>query len=147
MLKIAIDTNIIFSAIVYRGKPRQLLGLAEKNQIRLGIPKYCVLEIESVFKDKLGTNWETYFRNLTDWADVYSELLPKPRNKVVSQYKDCTRDVFDTPVIASVVAWQPDYFVGTDKGYFNEEVEKYVRIASVSEILALFHAKDGQAKG
>lgn len=141
VIKIAIDTNILFSSFVFGGNPRELLQLAEEYKIRLGIPKYCILEIESVFKDRLGQKADEHFQLLEEWVDMYAERISKPRNKTVNKYKDCTNDVWDLPVLASVVAWEPDFFVtGNHRSFKKNKVELYVKIVSVIEMLNILES-------
>ncbi|KAF1086312.1 hypothetical protein SPSYN_00029 [Sporotomaculum syntrophicum] len=141
MIKVAIDTNILFSSFVFGGNPRKLLCLAENHKIRLGIPKYCILEIESVFKDKLGKEADKHFQMLEEWVDMYAERISKPRNKIVNKYKDCTNDIWDLPVLASVVIWEPDFFVtGNHRSFNKSKVELYVKMVSTSELLSIFES-------
>jgi len=59
MIKVAIDSNVLFSAFVNQGGvARKLLVLAGEQRIHLGVPKYCLLELEPVFRDKLGQDWD-----------------------------------------------------------------------------------------
>lgn len=67
-------------------------------------------------------------------------------NKVFAQYQNCTNDQYDLPIIAAVVTWSPEYFVTNDKGFKEEEVQKHVKMASVSELLTIFRADPGQAR-
>ncbi|SFH42684.1 hypothetical protein SAMN05660649_05162 [Desulfotomaculum arcticum] len=141
MIKVAIDTNILFSSYVFGGNPRKLFRLAEDRKISLGIPKYCILEIESVFKDKLGQEADKYFQLLEEWVDTYAGRISNPRNKIVNQYKNCTNDIWDLPVLASVVLWEPDFFVtGNHRSFNKSKVELYVKIVTVSEMLNILES-------
>lgn len=141
VIKVAIDTNILFSSFVFGGNPRKLLQLAEEHKIRLGIPKYCILEIESVFKDKLGKDADAYFQSLEEWIDMYAERINKPRNKIVNKYMDCTNDIWDLPVLASVVLWEPDFFVtGNHRSFNKKKVDLYVNMVSVNELLNILES-------
>lgn len=146
VIKVAIKSNILFAAFVYGGAPRKLLKLAEEGFLRVGIPKYCLLELESVFNDKVKEDPREKYRQLVDWAETYAELIPHPRNKVFAQYQNCTNDQYDLPIIAAVVTWSPEYFVTNDKGFKEEEVQKHVKMASISELLTIFRSDPGQAR-
>jgi rRNA-processing protein FCF1 len=44
-----LDTNVLFSAIRYRGKPFELLERAERENIKVLIPEYVYEELREVF--------------------------------------------------------------------------------------------------
>ncbi len=147
MIKVAIDSSTLFSAIVYRGIPRQILKMAEDNKIRLGIPEYCLLELKSAFYDKFGEDkGGEYYRELAEWANDYAILIIKPRNDIINEYKGYLDDIWDVPVIASVHAWTPDYLVVSDKKFFNERLGQILNIVRVTDFLNLFNDATGQAR-
>ena len=45
-----LDTNVLFSAIRYKGKPFELLEEAEKKNIEIIIPEYVYDELREVFE-------------------------------------------------------------------------------------------------
>lgn len=137
MLKIAIDTNILFSAIAYGGKSRQLLSLAENNRIIIGITEWSISELKSVFMDKFGEDADKYIKQLEEWVYDYARLLPKPRNKDLNKYLGCVSDIWDIPIIASIHRWDPDYFVTGDKKINNERVRQLLNVVTLSEILSI----------
>jgi len=146
MLKIAIDTNTLFSAIVYRGSCRQLLKLAEEYKIRIGVPEYCLLELRSVLYDKFGQEkCEEYYTSLVEWINDYADLIVKPRNNQLNKYLDLIDDIWDVPVIASAHMWAPDYFITGDKKLSQEKVGKLLKISTVAEILNMFKETTEQA--
>jgi rRNA-processing protein FCF1 len=48
--KFVLDTNVLFSAIRYRGKPFELLEEAEKKGVEVLIPEYVYDELREVFE-------------------------------------------------------------------------------------------------
>ena len=146
MIKVAIDSNVLFSAFVNQGAvARKLLVLAGEQRIYLGVPKYCLLELEPVFRDKLGQDWDRRYRQLQDWVDTYAEEIIYPRGKMLNRYKDyVVGDVFDVPVIASAIEWGAEYFVtGNFKDYRKEKVELHLKMISVRQFLNIFQAEEG----
>ena len=52
MLKVVLDTNVLISAIVFGGKPREILNLAIEGKIQFAVSAPIIEEI----KDVLGRN-------------------------------------------------------------------------------------------
>jgi len=50
MLKVVLDTNVLISAILFGGKPRQILEKAIRGQIRLCISKSILDELKGVLQ-------------------------------------------------------------------------------------------------
>lgn len=137
MIKVVTDSNILFSAFISQGGiVRKLLTLSEEQKICLGVPKYCVLELEPVFRDKLGESGGSSYRQLKDWIETYAEEIMLPRGKILNRYKEYATDIFDVPVIASAIEWGANYFVtGNIKDYNREMVERHLKLISVRQLL------------
>jgi len=139
--RVAIDSNILFSAIAFGGAARQLLALAEDNKIRLGVPKFCRYELEPVFRDKLGERWRDLFKELTDWLDVNADEIMKPRNKVLKKYWDYVKDPDDLYIIASAIEWGAEYFItGNLRDYDSEKVSNHLSMVTIRKFLEIFYA-------
>jgi hypothetical protein len=109
---------------------------AQAKEIVVGVPKYCLLEIEPVFRDKLGEGWQEHYETLLAWAKTHTHEIPLPRGHILKHYKDYTNDVFDIPIIASAMEWGANYFVtGNLKHYNKEKIETHSRILSLRQFL------------
>jgi uncharacterized protein len=58
VLSVAADTNIYVSAFNYRGKPRELINLANAGAIQLDVSEHIIWETVEVLKDKFGSSAE-----------------------------------------------------------------------------------------
>jgi predicted nucleic acid-binding protein len=140
--KVAIDSNILYSAITSPGgSARRLLALAEEEKIRLGVSKFCRYELEPVFRDVIGEGWEKYFKELTNWLDIHAEEIVKPRGSVLNKYRDYVKDPEDLYIIAPAIEWGAEYFVTRNfDDYDREKVNSHLLMVSVRQFLEIFHA-------
>jgi hypothetical protein len=116
--------------IVYRAIDKKA------KEINVGIPKYCLLEIEPVFRDKLGECWQERYEALLAWSKTHAYEIPLPRGHVLQRYKDYTNDIFDIPIIASAIEWDADYFVTGNLRHYNEDkIKTRLQILSLRQFL------------
>ncbi len=72
--KLILDTNVLFSAIRYRGKPFELLKEAEKKGVEVIIPDYVFVELKEIFE-----------RNNIDFSLVKHFLFTYSNIKIVKR--------------------------------------------------------------
>jgi len=137
LLRVAIDSNIFFSAFTKPGgAASQLLRLAEEQKFRLGVPKYSILELEQVFVDK---KLEDAYMELVQWVKDNAEEIVLPRGKILNRYKDYAIDIWDIPVIASAIEWNADYFItGNIIHFAKEKVEQHLKMFTIRDFLKMF---------
>lgn len=142
-MKAVADSNIFFSAFCYpRGAARQVLRLVEENKIRLGVPKYCILELEPVFRDK---GREEDYVQFIGWVSDYAEEITIPRGKTLNRYKDFARDVWDVPIIASAIEWGAEYFItGNSDDFDMDKVGRHLQLVTIRQVLEMFAAPQEQ---
>ncbi len=95
--RFVLDTNVLFSAIRYRGKPFELLEEAEKRGVEVLIPEYVYDELREVFERNrvdftLVKSFLATYTNITIVERKFSEKLVELARKVVTDRKD--RPVF-----------------------------------------------------
>jgi putative PIN family toxin of toxin-antitoxin system len=54
MKQIVLDTNIYISAVLFGGKPQQIINLARENEIKLLISEYILWETREVLRNKFN---------------------------------------------------------------------------------------------
>ena len=69
MHKVVLDTNVLISAIVFGGKPRDVFNRILKGQIRLAISKDILDEMEGVLSGKKVTTQVHFRQDLRDRQD------------------------------------------------------------------------------
>ncbi len=80
--KFILDTNVLFSAIRYRGKPFELLEEAEKEDVEIIIHEYVFDELKEIFE-----------RKRIDFSLVEHFLSTYPNIKIVK--RDFGEDLID----------------------------------------------------
>lgn len=117
--KVALNSNIILSALIGDGIPRQLILLLAYHDIELFIPQYVFDEVE----DKLRT--KKYFVNNRLKLELEVLNIVKqicqivPTNKAFKGNRTAVRDIKDIPVLEAcltsgievLVTGDPDLFV------------------------------------
>ncbi len=96
-LKFVLDTNVLFSAIRYRGKPFDLLEKAEERGVEIVIPEYVYDELREVFERNgidftLVKGFLATYLNITIFEREFDVKLVDLAKKMVSDRKD--RPVF-----------------------------------------------------
>ncbi|MBE8539650.1 PIN domain-containing protein [Geoglobus acetivorans] len=95
--RLILDTNVLFSAIRYRGKPFELLEEAERRDVEILIPDYVLDELIEVFERNkidftLVRSFLSTYTNITIVEREFSDELIELAKKVVADRKD--RPVF-----------------------------------------------------
>lgn len=54
MTRVVLDTNVFVSALVFGGKPRIIVGMAEAGDLELAVSRSIRVELESVLQQKFG---------------------------------------------------------------------------------------------
>ena len=91
-----LDTNVLFSAIRYKGKPFELLEEAEKKNIEIIIPEYVYDELKEVF-EKNGID----FTLVRSFLATYTNITIVERefsSELVELAKRCVADRKDRPI-------------------------------------------------
>jgi len=139
-----LDTNVLFSAIRYRGKPLELLEEAEKRGVEIIIPEYVYDELKEVFGRHgvdftLVKGFLATYTNITIVEKEFSEELIELAKRVVTDRKD--RPIFIYTLILRREE-QSTYLVAGDKALRDalNEVDETSAI-TVDEALKLIREK------
>lgn len=137
--KIFLDTNILISAIFFRGNEAKLLtlpGLAfitsdtvvaelktvilkKISSLKIESQKIALQEIENSLRDFFILKESEYNQHL---SKVYQFLQNEP----------------DRKILAAVLASKPDYFITGDKHFHTTKIKKLVDVKYTREILIFF---------
>lgn len=104
-----LDTNVYLSAILFGGKPEQILNLAKEGRITLLLSGAILSEITEVLQRKFGwTSWRI--------QPVVEVLLEMTTWVVPSQeIHEIQEDEADNHVLACAVEGEADYLVSGDR--------------------------------
>jgi len=133
-----IDANVIVSAALSSGPPRELLLEAEHGSFQAIVTPYILAQVHKALVDKLGFK--------ASQVDALLRLLPattvpdpSPDNEVMQTaqklFRD--RDPADAPVLAAALKADADAIITGDHDFFIPEVQAKVLVLSPSEALAL----------
>ena len=142
--RLVLDTNVLFSAIRYRGKPLELLEEAEKRGVEIIIPEYVYDELKEVFGRQgidftLVRGFLATYTNITIVEREFSEELIELARRVVTDRKD--RPIFIYTLILRKEK-PPTYLVTGDKALRDalNEIEENSAI-TVDEALKLIRCR------
>lgn len=113
-MRIVADTNIVVSAMLWGGPPRDVLNAAREGRVALFTSAPLIAELEDVFtRDRLARRFAAIGRTPADALDRYLALarfvVPIPLGKGVS------RDPDDDQVLATAMAAGAAMIVSGDR--------------------------------
>ena len=131
MIKVVLDTNILISAIVFGGKPRQVLEAAIKGHIQLVLTEEITGEMTGVLEGKKFQ----YPKEITDLIiqelEVLAEIVkPKARIMVIE------KDPEDNRLLECAQKSHADYIVSGDMHLLEIKDFKATKILTPEEFLA-----------
>jgi len=133
MKKVMVDSNIVFSGLLYSGKPSEVLSLLRGRGFRILIPVDELDEIRTVFKRKVS--YKGYL--LESFLEMTkAKIIPTKKYRgLISTAAGLIKDKKDAPILACALAVKPDYFVTEDKDFLTRDIREKVSTLSPSEFL------------
>jgi len=135
-VRVVADTNVIVSAFLWGGVPRQLLDAAEAQRFELFASRALIAELEDVLsREKLAAQLSQTRFSAAYLLARYTQLatLIEPAGVDVTNL----RDPDDAAVIACALAAAADLIVSGDKDLRVLKNYQNIRIVSATEALAL----------
>jgi putative PIN family toxin of toxin-antitoxin system len=109
MIKVVLDTNVLISAILFGGKPRQILEKAIRGEIRLCISEPILEELKGVLqRSKFDFSPEMIEVILTELTGVADFVNPSKRINVVLE------DPEDNRILECAVEAGANYIITGD---------------------------------
>lgn len=133
MKSVMVDSNVLFSGLLFKGKPFKVLELIRKLRLKLIIPI-----------DQLNEIYEVFVREVSDKTGLLDSflLLIKPRvimdkeySRFIREASELIEDRKDIPILACALAVKPAYFVTGDKDSHREKIKGKIRVVTPSEFL------------
>ena len=131
-LRIVIDTNVFISAIVFGGKPRQIIDLIAEDAVIIVIAEEIATEIRRIIVEKFPDFLE-------DLAKI-ERLLEEDAEWVKLGFHTIgiSRDPDDDKFIETAVTGQAEYIISGDEDLLNLELYRNIRIMQPADFLKLF---------
>lgn len=133
--RVVLDTNVLISALLFRGGLSKIVGLWQKGKIIPVISKETFSEFVTVLEyPKFSLTQEE-----TDSIIKY-EILPYFEIvEVVKGVKGICRDPEDDKFISCAISGSVDYIVSGDKDLFDLKQYKSIRIIKASDFLKMVY--------
>lgn len=129
-VKVTLDTNVIISAIGFAGKPRTILNLILKDEIRAVTSNILLAELEDVILKK--------FPKLTVELDLLNKKMKKKFQVArPKKHLEVTRDEDDNRVLEVAVEGKCQYLITGDKDLLDLESFQGIMITTPEEFLKL----------
>jgi len=125
-VKIFLDTNILISSFIFKGRVSKLLEELMQGDYELVVSEYVDDELE----DKLNSKWSDKAKSV---LDLYKNKIPIEHIKSTSVIENKIRDLKDNPVLADAVASGADILLTGDKDFFDVKIDKPI-ICSPSNV-------------
>jgi uncharacterized protein len=113
-MRVVLDTNVIVSAILFGGKPRQILKAGISGTIRIHISNTLVAELQGVLqKPKFGFNSQIIQSIIAEMTSLAEWVEPKEHFDLIDD------DPADNQVIDCAIEAKADYIISGDRHLLN----------------------------
>lgn len=125
---VLIDTNVWYSAILYGGKPEDVVRFCKQN-CRIVSSRYLLNELLDLLKE---------IKSAYRWRNNLEKLLRRTCTFVEPpDFSGISRDPKDDPIIAAAIAGACDYLITNDQDLLELGGYKNMRIITASDFLDL----------
>jgi len=107
--KVVIDTNVFVSGLNFKGKPREILDLIWKEEIKVCISLFILRELEKVLEEIFGWDKERIGNTVERIKDKTIKVQPKVKISVIKEKND------DNRILECAVEGKAQYIVSGDK--------------------------------
>jgi putative PIN family toxin of toxin-antitoxin system len=128
--KVVLDNNVLISAIVFGGKPREILNRIIKGQIQFAISKDILNEMEGVLSGRKFQYPEQVIQVIRKAVEELGEFVI-PKKKV----KKIVKDPDDNKILECALAAEADLIISGDIHLLELKQYKNIQIVSPSEYL------------
>ena len=113
VLRVFVDTNILYSGLFFEGAPRKLLLLAHHGELTLLVSEYVLTELRRVIGRKAPSRLKDLELFL---GKIGYESIPFPSKTMVERYSRFVPHKEDAPILASAILADADYVWLRSKG-------------------------------
>lgn len=130
-IRTVIDTNILVSAILFGGKPYEVLRLTLQEKIVCVISSSLIAEVREVFSKKFPLKEEDFQLTLQSIEEIFKIVQPR---RTVS----ASRDEDDNRVLEAAIEGGCGYIVTGDKDLLQLKTYRGVKIVTCEQFLENF---------
>lgn len=130
MLRVVLDTNVIVSAVISEGKPRELLNKGIENRFRIVASEFILKELGTVLR---RPTFETSEEEINDVIIALMQSVDV--TTVTSNFRAVKEDPADDMILNTAYDGGADIIVTGDKHLLSLKRFRKARILSVSETL------------
>lgn len=126
--KVVLDTNILISALGFKGSPNQVLRLALDREIQLITSEILLVELQEVISKKfplLATNLPLMMKRIRKRSTVVQPKLSL----------DMLRDKDDNRVLEAAIEGECEYIITGDKDLLGLKEFKGIEIVTADQFL------------
>jgi len=132
-MRVVLDTNVVASALLWDGAPRQLLRVGRGKDLQLFTSTALLAELTDILsRSKFNKKIAASLLSVDQLVDLYSELVALVRPISVPRIAP---DPDDDVVIGTALAAKADFIVTGDRALLTLAEYEGGRIISVSEAL------------
>jgi len=129
---IVLDTNVLISAIVFGGKPREIFKLIIERKVLLATSDYILGELETVLqRSKFSFPKETVRTILNEIISLSDIVYPKNKISII------TRDPDDNNILECAITAKANVIISGDNDLLDLKVFKTIPILTPRDFLEL----------
>jgi putative PIN family toxin of toxin-antitoxin system len=137
-MTVVIDTNVVLSAILFGGKPKQVLEMALLGSIQLAISESLVNDLQGVLqRPKFELSAQLAQTVVSEYTSIATWIEPSEHFNVVVD------DPSDNHFIDCAVAAEADYLITGDRHLLNLGTFKMIKIVSVDNFIDTLSPEKG----
>jgi putative PIN family toxin of toxin-antitoxin system len=128
-MRLVLDTNVIISALLFDGRPEQMLLKSFGGMHQLILSPYIVTETSRILETKFGTQ--------ADDLLLLQQFLSESELVYFDPFLNVVADEPDNRILETAVVGKTDYLVTGDKLLLSLKSYQDIRITTVRECLDL----------
>lgn len=128
-MRIVLDTNILISALIFGGKPHQVLSMILKNKIQALISPVLIAEFFDVVNKKFDLSAQQLALTKSQIENKFEIVQPKNEIKI-------SRDHDDNRVLEAALEGKCSYIITGDKDLLDLNPFKNIKILTPDTFLS-----------
>lgn len=128
-MKIVLDTNILISAFIFGGKPRQILSLVLEEKIQAFTSPVLIAEFFDVVNKKFDLSDEELFLTKSQIENKFIIVQPEKTINIV-------RDDDDNRVLEAALEGKCSYIITGDRDLLDLKIYKNIKIVTPDTFLS-----------
>jgi hypothetical protein len=129
--KTVLDTNVLVSAVIFGGKPDQILNLARAGKIQLFISSAILAEFAGVLLSKFRFSPEMAVAAVVEISSLATLVKPQPKIEIIKE------DEADNRILECALTANADFIVSGDRHLLRMYSYRNIRILGLGEFLRI----------